>query len=56
MLSISPPIAAGQGEYFGGLAREDYYTEGGEPPGQWYGSGVTALAVSGEAPGPHGMG
>ena len=29
------------------LAREDYYLEGGEPPGQWYGNGAAALGLSG---------
>ena len=48
MLSISPPIAAAQGGYFGSLAREDYYTEGGEPPGRWIGCGLSALGLSGE--------
>lgn len=48
MLSISSAIAAGQGRYFGSLAREDYYTEGGEPPGQWFGSGVATFGLSGE--------
>lgn len=48
MLSISPPIAAAQGSYFGGLAREDYYTEGGEPPGIWCGRGLGALGLAGK--------
>ena len=29
------------------LAREDYYLAGGEPPGQWYGNGATALGLTG---------
>ena len=32
MLSISA-MSGGQGAYYTGLAREDYYLEGGEPPG-----------------------
>lgn len=30
------------------LAREDYYLEGGEPPGQWYGSGAKSLGLNGQ--------
>ena len=49
MLSISPPMkGAGQGNYYLELAREDYYTKGGEPPGQWYGEGSNALGVRGQ--------
>ena len=49
MLSISPPMkGAGQGDYYLELAQEDYYTKGGEPPGQWYGQGSEALGVDGQ--------
>lgn len=46
MLSIGA-IASGQGEYYLNLAREDYYLEGGEPPGKWVGSGARALGLRG---------
>ena len=49
MLSISPPMkGAGQGDYYLELAREDYYTKGGEPPGEWYGEGAELLQVEGQ--------
>lgn len=49
MLSISAPIkGAGHADYYLDLAREDYYTEGGEPPGQWYGKGAEALGLTGK--------
>lgn len=35
MLSISKAMRAGQGNYYLELAREDYYVNGGEPPGHW---------------------
>ena len=48
MLSISPPMkGAGQGNYYLQLAREDYYLEGGEPPGRWVGLGAEALSLDG---------
>ena len=48
MLSVSGAMSGGQGEYYIGLAREDYYLEnGGEPPGVWFGSGASALGLSG---------
>ena len=49
MLSISPPIkGTGRGEYYLALSREDYYLEGGEPPGHWYGEGAKHLGLEGE--------
>ena len=49
MLTISPPMSgAGQGDYYLSLAREDYYTKGGEPPGEWLGSGANELGVKGQ--------
>lgn len=49
MLSISTPMrGAGKGNYYLGLAQEDYYTKGGEAPGQWYGKGAAILGVAGE--------
>lgn len=47
MLSIGA-MAAGQSEYYTTLSREDYYLEGGEPPGSWYGKGAEALGLRGE--------
>ena len=45
------PIGAmgkGQGTYYVGLACEDYYLEGGEPPGRWLGQGAAALGLTGQ--------
>ena len=47
MLSIGA-MGRGQGAYYVDLAREDYYLEGGEPPGQWVGQGSEALGLSGK--------
>lgn len=47
MLSIGA-MGNGQGTYYVGLAREDYYLEGGEPPGQWIGQGSVALGLKGQ--------
>lgn len=44
MLSISK-MTMGQDGYYAELAREDYYLEGGEPPGQWLGTGAGALGL-----------
>ncbi len=44
MLSVSA-MSGGQGAYYTGLAREDYYQQGGEPPGIWQGRGATALGL-----------
>ncbi len=41
-------MGAGQGAYYSGLAREDYYLEGGEPPGQWHGRGAERLGLIGQ--------
>jgi len=41
-------MRAGALGYFTGLAREDYYTKGGEPPGLWHGEGAEALGLSGQ--------
>jgi len=46
VLSIQA-MSDGQAGYYLGLAREDYYLEGGEPPGQWYGKGAAQLGLSG---------
>ena len=52
MLSMSA-MSGGQASYYLGLAREDYYLEGGEPPGQWYGEGAEALGLRGEVEAEH---
>jgi len=49
VLSISQPIkGASPGEYYLSLAKEDYYLQGGEPPGQWIGGGAEELGLKGE--------
>lgn len=37
----------GAGDYYVNLAREDYYTRGGEPAGGWRGSAVPSLGLTG---------
>lgn len=48
MLS-SKGIKAGSdaASYYDNLAKEDYYTAGGEPPGRWIGSGAERLELAG---------
>lgn len=46
MLSISA-MASGQDAYYLSLAKEDYYLQGGEPPGRWAGGGAAALGLDG---------
>lgn len=46
MLSIE--TIRGDGSYWTQLARANYYTEGGEPPGQWLGGGAEALGLNGQ--------
>ena len=41
-------MSSGQAGYYLGLAREDYYLSGGEPPGRWFGEGAERLGLSGE--------
>ena len=48
MLSISSPLGAGQDEYYADLASEDYYFDGGEPPGEWFGEGAEFLGLRGQ--------
>lgn len=38
---------AGAGHYYTSLAQEDYYTQGGEPPGRWYGQTAQQLGLTG---------
>ena len=47
MLSISA-MGHGQEGYYLMLAREDYYLNGGEPPGQWWGPGAELLGLRGK--------
>ncbi|TWU62350.1 Multifunctional conjugation protein TraI [Crateriforma conspicua] len=37
--------------YYAELGQEDYYVGGGEPPGQWWGSGAKYLGLSGKVTG-----
>lgn len=46
MLSIGA-MKSGQQDYYQSLAQEDYYLEGGEPPGKWLGQGAKALGLAG---------
>jgi len=39
---------SGKANYYLDLAREDYYLEGGEPPGKWVGQGAEAMGLSGK--------
>ncbi len=47
MLSIGK-MTMGQQGYYASLAREDYYLEGGEPPGSWFGRGAEAFGLAGQ--------
>lgn len=47
MLSIKR-MSPGQEGYYEKLAREDYYLEGGEPPGHWFGEARATLALQGQ--------
>jgi conjugative relaxase-like TrwC/TraI family protein len=40
--------AAGAAQYYEDLAREDYYTTGGEPPGKWVGKFAQVLNLDGK--------
>ncbi len=51
MLSVKSIAAGGAGaaaRYYENLAREDYYRNGGEPPGVWYGKHAAELGVEGK--------
>lgn len=45
MMTISA-MSNGQENYYLNLAREDYYLEGGEPPGMWHGAGAKNLGLT----------
>lgn len=47
MLSIGK-MSQGQASYYDNLAKsEDYYLDGGEPPGKWFGKGADQLSLNG---------
>ncbi|MCA9214542.1 MAG: relaxase domain-containing protein [Planctomycetales bacterium] len=46
MLSINP-MGSYSVSYYSNLARENYYTAGGEPVGRWIGEGAAALGLEG---------
>jgi len=46
-VAMSSLQAIGDAEYYLELAREDYFLDGGEPPGQWFGRGAKALGLTG---------
>lgn len=41
-------IGAASGGYYAALSSEDYYHDGGEPPGQWTGRGAEAFGLKGQ--------
>lgn len=47
MVASISAMTGGQGHYYLGLAAEDYYLSGGEPLGQWYGTGASQLGLYG---------
>jgi len=47
VLSIAA-MSAGSAAYYASLAREDYFTEGGEPSGYFAGRGASALGLGGK--------
>lgn len=51
MLSIGKPRAssggASAGDYYLSLVNENYYTDGGEPPGRWWGDAAADLQLAG---------
>ena len=46
MLSATP--FRGDGRYYTDLAREDYYTKGGEPRGRWFGGATAHFELTGK--------
>lgn len=46
MLSIGV-MSSSHADYYIGLAKEDYYTGGGEPPGKWFGGARNFLSLDG---------
>lgn len=39
---------SGKGDYYLNLAKEDYYLEGGEPEGEWFGASAESLGAKGK--------
>ncbi|WP_321404775.1 MobF family relaxase [Maridesulfovibrio sp.] len=52
MLSICR-MSIGSCDYYTSLAKEDYYTQGGEPPGRWFGKSADILQLSGQVDNDH---
>ena len=52
MLSILK-TSIGSADYYLNLAREDYYLNGGEPPGQWHGKGAELMGLVGQVQAEH---
>src|SRR5437016_1403592 len=50
MLSIAA-LSNGQENYYLTLARDDYYLNGGEPPGRWLGDGKSHFGLAGNVDG-----
>ena len=49
MLTMSRPMKGTVADrYYSEMARGDYYTKGGEPPGKWHGRGAALLGLSGK--------
>lgn len=48
MVASIAPMSKGIETYYTELAREDYYLEGGEPPGRWLGTAAEKLGLAGE--------
>jgi conjugative relaxase-like TrwC/TraI family protein len=48
MISISLMSGSSTGDYYTSLGAEDYYVNGGEPPGEWYGKGTPKLGLEGK--------
>ena len=48
MVASIAPMSKGIETYYTELAREDYYLEGGEPPGKWLGTAAEKLGLTGE--------
>ncbi|MCS7466281.1 relaxase domain-containing protein [Stieleria sp. ICT_E10.1] len=47
MVASISKMASGQYKYYTELAKEDYYTKGGEPAGKWLGRGAARLGLLG---------
>ena len=45
MLSLSKISSAAGCDYYLELAREDYYLNGGEPQGRWYGEALSHFGI-----------